>query len=168
MIIFVLQFTNNQKNNPTMPDSFDKAILQEVQKNAKITVKELSESINLSPTPVFERLKKLEKDGYILGYHARLDGKKLGLNLTVMCYVSLRHHQRELIEKFQSDVIDFDEVRDCYHIAGMYDYLLKVVVTDMDAYQQFVSKKLASLDNIGNVQSSFVMTTLKSEIGFKV
>ena len=85
-----------------------------------------------------------------------------------MCYVSLRHHQRELIEKFQSDVIDFDEVRDCYHIAGMYDYLLKVVVTDMDAYQQFVSKKLASLDNIGNVQSSFVMTTLKSEIGFKV
>jgi Lrp/AsnC family leucine-responsive transcriptional regulator len=150
-----------------MPDTFDLAILREVQQNAKITVKELSDKINLSQTPTFERLKKLEKEQMILGYHARINGKKLGLGLTVMCYVSLRHHQRELIEKFQSDIIGFDEVRDCYHIAGMYDYLLKVVVTDMDAYQHFVSKKLASLDNIGNVQSSFVMNELKSEIGFK-
>lgn len=149
-----------------MLDQYDLAILREVQQNAKITIKELSDRINLSPTPTFERLKKLEKDGIIRGYFARLDAKKLGLGLTVMCYVSLRHHQQELIEKFQSEIISFDEVRDCYHIAGMYDYLLKVVVHDMDAYQLFVSKKLASLDNIGNVQSSFVMSKLKSEVGY--
>ncbi|MBK7807922.1 MAG: Lrp/AsnC family transcriptional regulator [Saprospiraceae bacterium] len=148
-----------------MPDIYDIAILQEVQKNAKITVKELSEKINLSPTPTFERLKKLEKEGYITGYHAKLDIKKLGLSLMVICNVSLKIHQKDFIEKFQEEIIRFDEVKECYHIAGMYDYLLKIVVKDMDAYQQFVSKKLASLDNIGNVQSSFVMIELKEDIG---
>lgn len=151
-----------------MFDQYDLAILREVQENAKITIKDLSDRISLSPTPTFERLKKLEKDGIIKGYFARLDAKKLGLGLTVMCHVSLQHHQQELIEKFQSEIIGFDEVMDCYHIAGMYDYLLKVVVNDMDAYQLFVSKKLASLDNIGNVQSSFVMSELKSEIGYNI
>ena len=142
-----------------MPDIYDIAILQEVQKNAKITVKELSEKINLSPTPT------LEREGYITGYHAKLDIKKLGLSLMVMCNVSLKIHQKDFIEKFQEEIIRFDEVKECYHIAGMYDYLLKIVVKDMDAYQQFVSKKLASLDNIGNVQSSFVMIELKEDIG---
>jgi len=144
-----------------MPDPYDIAILQEVQKNAKITIKDLSEKINLSPTPTFERLKKLEKEGYITGYHAKLDIKKLGMSLMVMCNVSLKIHQKDFIEKFQEEIIRFDEVKECYHIAGMYDYLLKIVVKDMDAYQQFVSKRLASLDNIGNVQSSFVMIELK-------
>ena len=144
-----------------MPDPYDIAILQEVQKNAKITIKDLSEKINLSPTPTFERLKKLEKEGYITGYHAKLDIKKLGLSLMVMCNVSLKNHQKDIIEKFQEEIIRFDEVKECYHIAGMYDYLLKIIVKDMDAYQLFVSKKLASLDNIGNVQSSFVMIELK-------
>ena len=144
-----------------MPDPYDIAILQEVQKNAKITIKDLSEKINLSPTPTFERLKKLEREGYITGYHAKLDIKKLGLSLMVMCNVSLKIHQKDFIEKFQEEIIRFDEVKECYHIAGMYDYLLKIVVKDMDAYQLFVSKKLASLDNIGNVQSSFVMIELK-------
>ncbi|MBP6235045.1 MAG: Lrp/AsnC family transcriptional regulator [Saprospiraceae bacterium] len=148
-----------------MPDPYDIAILQEVQKNAKITIKDLSEKINLSPTPTFERLKKLEKEGYITGYHAKLDIKKLGLSLMVMCNVSLKNHQKDIIEKFQEEIIRFDEVKECYHIAGMYDYLLKIIVKDMDAYQQFVSKKLASLDNIGNVQSSFVMIELKEDIG---
>lgn len=146
-----------------MPDLYDIAILEEVQINAKITVKELSEKINLSPTPTFERLKKLEKEGYITGYHAKLDIKKLGLSLMVMCNVSLKIHQKDFIEKFQEEIIRFDEVKECYHIAGMYDYLLKIVVKDMDAYQLFVSKKLASLENIGNVQSSFVMIELKGE-----
>jgi len=148
-----------------MPDPYDVAILQEVQKNAKITIKDLSEKINLNPTTTLERLKKLEKEGYITGYHAKLDIKKLGLSLMVMCNVSLKNHQKDIIEKFQEEIIRFDEVKECYHIAGMYDYLLKIIVKDMDAYQQFVSKKLASLDNIGNVQSSFVMIELKEDIG---
>lgn len=83
----------------------------------------------------------------------------------VMCNVSLKYHQRDMIEKFQQEIIRFEEVKECFHIAGMFDYLLKVVVSDMEAYQQFVSKKLASLDNIGNVQSSFVMISLKEDAG---
>jgi DNA-binding Lrp family transcriptional regulator len=144
-----------------MLDQYDRAILNEVQENGKITVKDLSEKINLSPTPTFERLKKLEKEGFIIGYHAKLNQKKIGLSLIVMCNVSLKSHQQDFIEKFQEEIIRFEEVKECYHIAGMYDYLLKVVVKDMEAYQYFVSKKLASLENIGNVQSSFVMTVLK-------
>ena len=151
-----------------MPDTFDTAILKEVQENAKITVKELSEKINLSPTPTFERLKKLEKDGYIKSYHAHIDAKKMGFGLVVMCNVSLKNHQKDMIEMFQEEIIRFHEVQECYHIAGMYDYLLKVVIKDMDAYQHFVSKKLVSLQNIGNVQSSFVMIELKNNAGFKV
>ncbi len=154
-------FLSIKRKKISMPDIYDIAILREVQINAKITVKELSEKINLSPTPTFERLKKLEKEGYITGYHAKLDIKKLGLSLMVMCNVSLKIHQKDFIEKFQEEIIRFDEVKECYHIAGMYDYLLKIVVKDMDAYQLFVSKKLASLENIGNVQSSFVMIELK-------
>ncbi len=154
-------FLSIKRKKISMPDLYDIAILEEVQINAKITVKELSEKINLSPTPTFERLKKLEKEGYITGYHAKLDIKKLGLSLMVMCNVSLKIHQKDFIEKFQEEIIRFDEVKECYHIAGMYDYLLKIVVKDMDAYQLFVSKKLASLENIGNVQSSFVMIELK-------
>ena len=151
-----------------MIDAYDIAILREVQQNAKITVKELSEKVNLSPTPVFERLKKLEKEGYIAGYHARLNPKLLGLNLTVMCYVSLRYHQKDLIEIFMREVVRFPEVRECFHIAGMYDFLLRVMVSDMDAYQQFVSHKLASMENIGNVQSAFVMSEIKSEVGIQI
>lgn len=148
-----------------MPDTFDISILREVQRNGKITVKELSEKVNLSPTPIFERLRKLEKEGFITGYHGHLDAKKLGLHLTVMCYVSLRNHQKDVIDNFQDAVKKLEEVRACYHIAGLYDYLLKVVVSDMEAYQKFVSEKLASLENIGNVQSSFVMKEIKSEVG---
>jgi Lrp/AsnC family transcriptional regulator, leucine-responsive regulatory protein len=151
-----------------MTDVYDIAILREVQQNAKVTVKELSEKVNLSPTPVFERLKKLEKEGYITGYHARLNPKLLGLNLTVMCYVSLRYHQKDLIEIFMREVVCFPEVRECFHIAGMYDFLLRVMISDMDAYQHFVNHKLASMENIGNVQSAFVMSEIKSEVGIQI
>jgi DNA-binding Lrp family transcriptional regulator len=151
-----------------MTDVYDIAILREVQQNAKVTVKELSEKVNLSPTPVFERLKKLEKEGYITGYHARLNPKLLGFNHTVMCYVSLRYHQKDLIEIFIREVVRFPEVRECFHIAGMYDFLLRVMISDMDAYQHFVSHKLASMENIGNVQSAFVMSEIKSEVGIQI
>lgn len=84
--------------------------------------------------------------------------------MLVMCYVSLRSHQSELIQQFQNDIIQINEVLECYHIAGVYDYLLKVIVSDIDAYQKFLSTKLATLGNIGQIQSNFVMNILKSEI----
>jgi DNA-binding Lrp family transcriptional regulator len=151
-----------------MFDVFDADILRAIQENAKVTIKELSDLICLSPTPTYERVRKLEKEGVITGYHAHLDRKKLGLALVVMCQVSLKLHQQAFIRRFEEDIIRFEEVREVYHIAGMYDYLLKVIVTDMDAYQDFVSNKLASLENIGNVQSSFVMKEVHKKLTFEI
>ncbi len=151
-----------------MLDEIDKEILRKLQDDSKITIKELSAELHLSPTPIFERIKKLEKESFILGYKSKLNRRKLGLSLMVICNISLNTHQKDFLEKFENDIKNFVEVKDCFHIAGMYDYLLTVLVKDMDAYQYFVSKKLASLDNIGKVQSSFVMTEVKSDDGYRV
>lgn len=145
-----------------MIDQTDKNILKLLQSNGKYTIKEIAAKLNLTATPIFERIKRLEKDGYIESYKAIINRKKIGLSLITFCNVSLKNHETTMISKFEKDIIKFNEVIECYHIAGMYDYLIKVMVKDMDEYQQFVAKKLASLDNLGQVQSSFVMTEVKS------
>lgn len=144
-----------------MVDAIDLRLIMLLEKNAKLTNKELAAQLGLTITPVHERIKKLEREGYILRYKAEIDRKKVGLSLLVFCSVSLKNHQREFIEKFEQDVMHLEEVVECYHIGGMFDYLLKVVVQNMEVYQKFVSNKLADLDNIGNVQSSFVMSEIK-------
>lgn len=144
-----------------MLDKVDNRILSILTENAKLTIKEIAAELGLTVTPTHERIKKLEKEGYIEGYKAQVNKKKLGLNLVAFCSVSLKNHQRNYIEKFETDVQHLIEVVDCYHVGGMFDYLLKVVVPDMETYQKFVSKKLADLENIGNVQSSFVMSEIK-------
>ncbi len=149
-------------------DQIDLMILREVQNNAKVTFKELSEKVALSATPIFERLKKLENTGYIKGYHAELNNHLLGFDLIVMCYVSLRSHEGDLIKKFQQEVVKLKEVLECYHITGVYDYLLKIVVKDIDSYQKFLGDRLASLGNIGNVQSNIVMNVLKTNAGIPI
>jgi DNA-binding Lrp family transcriptional regulator len=146
-----------------MLDSTDKMILSHLYRSAKLTIKELADLLNLSSTPVFERIKKLENSGYIKGYHASLDYKMLGYDLVAYCTISLSTHQRTLIEKFESEITQFSEVRECYHMTGLFDYLIKVMVPDMESYQYFLTKKLASLENIARVQSSFVMTDVKPD-----
>lgn len=144
-----------------MIDATDRAILRLLQDDAKMTTKELAAQLNLTTTPVFERVKRLEKDGYITAYRAILDRTKMDLSLVVFCNVELEKHREEFLSRFEQDVQLLPEVVECYHIAGHYDYLLKVVVKDMDVYQHFVTHKLAALENIGKVQSSFVMTEVK-------
>jgi|1048.fasta_scaffold15978_2 DNA-binding Lrp family transcriptional regulator len=156
------------EKNTVHLDELDRKLLELVQTDAKMTIKELAEQLHLSTTPVFERVKRLEKEGYIDRYVAVLNRKKVGLGLLVMCDVSLKEHNRDYIQQFESAVKQLKEVMECYHIAGAFDYLLKVVVTDMDAYQQFVKEKLATLDNIGRVQSYFVMTEVKSSTRIQV
>jgi DNA-binding Lrp family transcriptional regulator len=156
------------EKNTVHLDELDRKLLELVQTDAKMTIKELAEQLHLSTTPVFERVKRLEKEGYIDRYVAVLNRKKVGLGLLVMCDVSLKEHNRDYIQQFESAVRQLKEVMECYHIAGAFDYLLKVVVTDMDAYQQFVKEKLATLDNIGRVQSYFVMTEVKSSTRIQV
>lgn len=142
-------------------DKIDRSIMNLLQKDGKITIKEIAERLNLTTTPVFERIKKLEREGYIESYKAILNRKKVGLPLLVFCDITLNQHQTDYIKKFEKDIQKLPEVLECYHVAGMFDYLIKVTVKDMDVYQDFVANKLASLDNIGKVQSSFVMTAVK-------
>jgi DNA-binding Lrp family transcriptional regulator len=133
--------------------------------DAKLTIKEIAGKLGLTATPVHERIKKLEKGGVIKKYAAVIDRTSVGLDLLVFCSVSLKNHNREYIEEFERDIQRLSHVVDCYHIGGMFDYLLKVMATDMSDYQTFVSKNLAALDNIGTVQSSFVMSEIKHSNG---
>ena len=143
-------------------DATDKAILLLLQKNGKITIKEIAERLNLTTTPIFERVKKLEREGFITSYKAIVDRKKVDLQLIIFCNVTLNLHQTDFLKKFEKDIQQFPEVVECYHVAGMFDYLIKIYAKNMEEYQQFLSNKLASLENISKVQSSFVMTEVKT------
>ncbi len=143
-------------------DTVDRAILELLQKDAFLTTKEMAAQLNLSTTPVFERVKRLEREGYIQVYTALLNRKKVGLPMLIFCDVSLKEHNRTYLLRFEQQIAALPEVIECHHIAGAFDYLLKVVARDMDDYQNFVKQKLAALENIGRVQSYFVMTEVKN------
>lgn len=144
-------------------DAIDKRILQMLQKNGKVKIKEIANELNMTNTPVFDRIKRLEKSGVIKGYSTKVDKEKIGYHLVAFCSVTLESHHKEYLNQFVTDVKGLEEVFECYHIAGMFDYLLKIYVKDMVDYQIFITQKLASLPNIGRVQSSFVMTEVKNE-----
>ncbi|NJN78212.1 MAG: Lrp/AsnC family transcriptional regulator [Saprospiraceae bacterium] len=143
-------------------------ILTFLQQDSKLTNKEIAAQLNLTTTPIYERIKRMERDGVIEKYVALVNPDKVGLQLTAFCDVSLKEHSKEFIEKFEQEISAFSEVNECYHIAGTFDYLLKIFVTDMSAYQNFIINKLATLENIGKVQSSFVMTTVKKSTAIEV
>ena len=143
-------------------DDIDKTILNLLQEDAKMNVKEVAGKIGLSVTPTYERIKRLEKNNIIVNYVAVLNKKKIGKKLEVLCNVSLSSHSKEKIKQFEKEVILIDEVMDCYHVTGDADYLLKIVVSDIDEYQVFLRDKLAVLENVINVRSVFVMTNVKS------
>lgn len=145
-----------------MTDKIDLRILDLLLKDSKMTIKEISKATNLSSTPVYERIRKMENEGIIQSYTVRLDKKKLGLGLSVFCQISLEIHHKDIIEAFEARISQFEEVIACYHLAGIMDYLLYISVADMNAYQDFLKNKLASMENIRKVQSSFVLTEVKS------
>ncbi|MCB0651132.1 MAG: Lrp/AsnC family transcriptional regulator [Saprospiraceae bacterium] len=142
-------------------DPTDKRILQMLQENADYTNKEIASRLGMSVTPIFERIRKLKNNGTIQRVIAIVDKKALGKTLTAYCNVSLKEHAKDFLEKFEREVAQLSEVQECYHIAGHYDYMLKVNTKDIENYQLFITKKLAGLENIGNVKSSFVMKEIK-------
>ncbi len=142
-------------------DSIDKQIIHLLSVNAKLGTKEIASKIGLTVTPTFERIKRLERKGIIIGYNAKIDSKKIGKGLKVFCQVSLKSHNAEIIDGFEAEIIHLSEVSACYHIAGDFDYSLFIEVADMDEYQHFLKQKLANIPNIANVQTAFVMSTLK-------
>lgn len=142
-------------------DKTDIDILSALQKDAKINMKELSDKLHLSKTPVYERVKRLENEGYIKGYAALVDNKKVGLPLIVFCNVSLAVHDDEHIQRFQNEVKSIDEITECYSTGGIYDFLLKVILKDLDDYNRFVFEKLTKVHGIVKMQSSFVLGEIK-------
>ncbi len=142
-------------------DEKDLAILRLLQEDARMSVKGISEKVHLSPTPVHERLRRLEQRGVITQYVAMLDAAKLGRSLMVICYVSLRTHNKKAGAIFIRHIMDMPEVLECLTISGQFDFMLKVLVTDMNAYYNFHVNQLSALENVGNVQSSFVMGVVK-------
>ena len=147
-------------------DAIDKRIIQLLQKDGKMKIKEIAHELKMTNTPIFDRIKRLEREAYIKSYSVVVDKAKLGLHLVAFCTVSLEKHQEEYLNQFVQDIKSIPEIAECYHIAGMFDYLLKIYVQDMTDYQNFITKKLAAISNIGRVQSSFVMTEVKNEITF--
>lgn len=151
-----------EKFSPIQLDATDKKLLKLLQQNAKMTTKQLAYHLNLSITPVFERIKRLERTGVIEKYVAIINKEKVGKELVAFCNVSLKEHSHDIIREFESSISQLPEVLECHHIAGMFDYTLKVITENMETYHHFVYNKLASVNNVGNVQSSFVMREIKT------
>lgn len=139
-------------------DATDIKILEILQQDSRITSKALAVELNLSATPVFERVKRLERDGIIRKYVALVDNKKIDLMLMTFISISLTKHTRMYLEKFVKEVEKYPEVLECYHIAGNFDFLLKVLVKDIEAFEGFTLTKLSTIANLGQVHSSFVLS----------
>ncbi|ALO16346.1 Leucine-responsive regulatory protein [Salinivirga cyanobacteriivorans] len=149
-------------------DEIDRKLLNELQVNSRITIRELSEKLHLSTTPIHERIKKLEKGGYIKQYVTLLDPKKFDKKLMVYISVSLRDHAKEAVEAFEQEIEQLDEVMECYYISGSSDFLLKVFCDDMDGFHDFITNKFSTIDNITQFYSSFVMYGSKVKYDFKL
>ncbi len=146
-------------------DEIDIQILRTLQQNAKLTTKELADAVHLTPTPVFERQKRLERYGYITKYIAVLNPEKLNLGLVVFCKVKLKQINHELADAFARHIQRIPEVTECYNTSGQYDYLLKVRAANMKQYQEFVLNKLGDIENLASVESTFVMSEVKNQHG---
>lgn len=144
-----------------LPDKKDLAILKLLQQNARTTVKEISEKIHLSTTPVHERIKRMEESGIIKQYATLVDNAKVKKGLTVICYVSLKQHGKNAGVKFIKTINDLNEVIECFSISGEFDFMLKVACEDMNAYYDFHVNKLSEIENVGHLQSVFVMGIIK-------
>ena len=142
-------------------DAIDKKLLDLLQKDSKRTNKELSNKFNLSVTAVYERIKKLEKEGVISKYVTLVKKEKVEKTFVAFCHIKLVQHTQDYVIKFEKEVANLVEVLECYHISGDYDYLLKVIVKDMDAFREFMVNKLTSINHIGSTHSMFVINEVK-------
>lgn len=147
-------------------DQTDKKILRVLQADARLNTKQIAAKIGLTVTPTYERLKKIEQSGVIKKYVALLDREQIGKTIVAYITVSLQLHSKPMISAFEKAIIKVPEVMESFHVAGNFDYLLKVVVNDMNSYQNFLINKLAAIENIAHVQSSFVMTEIKHQTAY--
>lgn len=149
-------------------DDIDKKILRILQRDSHLMVKELAARVHLSPSPVFERQKRLEREGYIERYMAVVNSHRVGNGIMVLCNIRLKQHTQELIQEFMDVVQSIDEITECYNTSGDYDFLIKVYARDMKCYQQFMLNTLGTIDCIGSLHSIFVIDETKNTRGVPV
>jgi DNA-binding Lrp family transcriptional regulator len=142
-------------------DKTDLEILKYLQQNARTTVREIAEKVHLSTTPVHERIRRMEEGGVITQYVTLVNAAKIGKGLMVICYVSLKQHSKNAGAKFIKSIMEMNEVLECLTISGEFDFMLKVITENMDAYYHFHVNRLSEIENVGNVQSVFVMGVIK-------
>ena len=143
-------------------DETDKKLLLFLHQDAKQTTKELSYKLGLSVTAVYERVKKLENNGVISKYVAILDKTKIDRNFIILCHVKLIQHKKEYVMQFEKEVMNLQEVIECFHVSGDYDYILKICVKDMEDYRNFMLTKLTTLQHIASTHSSFTISEVKN------
>lgn len=142
-------------------DSTDKRLLEFLQADSKQTNKELANKLNLSVTAVYERIKKLEREGFISKYVALVNKGQVNKAFVAFCHIKLEKHTQDYVMKFEKEVAKLNEVLECYHISGEYDYLLKVMVEDMTVFREFMVTKLTKISHIGSTHSMFVINEVK-------
>ena len=147
--------------NPTL-DETDILILRELQDDGHLTIKELSQRVHLSVSPVYERVRRLEREGFIKRYVAVLDPEKLDCGFLAFCYLKMKQHSHENAVQIMERVQNIPEIAECYNISGDYDFLLKIYVRNMKQYQEFVMRILGDIPAIGSLNSSFVLGEVKS------
>lgn len=146
---------------PYVLDDTDKAILNMLQANSRVTIKEMAARLHLSTTPIFDRMKKLEKAGVINKYVAIIDHKKIGKTLTVFLTIALKDHDKTAIGHFVDAITQFPEVMECHHITGNADFLIKLILEDIEAYNTFILDKVSVIPHIGRVESRFSLSERK-------
>jgi Lrp/AsnC family leucine-responsive transcriptional regulator len=149
-------------------DSTDVRLINMLQEDSKRPIKELASELNLSIAPVHERIKKLERSGLIKRYVAIVDLQKINRSLINYCNVSISQHNSDLFKEFERQIRKMDEVLECYYVSGNFDYLLKVVTMDMEEYQDFILNRLSKLEMISNINSQFVMKSVKFKTSVNV
>lgn len=146
-------------------DKTDKRILEILQTDCRITNQELADKVALSPSPCLRRVKQLEQDGYIKQYAALLDPKKIGLELMIFVLLGLDNHEAKKMKNFQDTIQSLPQVIECYLIAGQSaDYLLKVMVPNLESYHDFLLKELTVIPGVSNIHSSFVLNTISESL----
>ena len=144
-------------------DQIDKELLNILQNDAKQSTKAIAAQLHLSPTAIYERIKRLERSNYIKSYIALVDPVKIKRDFVVFCMVQLSKHSREEIVNFEKKIIDLEEVVECYHLSGTYDYMLKIRTDSMESYRKFMIDQLTTIPHIANTQSAFSISELKDE-----
>ncbi len=143
-------------------DTTDKKLIQLLQEDCKKTTKQYADQLDLSKTAVYERIRRLERQGIITKYVALVDKEKVNRDFTILCHVRLVQHTKDNVKQFEREILKLEEVSECFHVSGDYDYILKINVENMKRYREFMVTKLTAIPNIGNTQSSFVIQEVKS------